>query len=107
MDEYDKPILNVIDKPEMAIANRANRDYLREFYDIIKGSASNVRFAFVTGVSMFSRVSLRLRNKGKRTIKSYAITGITPQNGRLRPNESAYQPPLPKESAGRRRQRGA
>ena len=55
VDEYDKPILDVIDRPEMA---RANRDYLRGFYGIIKGSARDVRFVFVTGVSMFSRVSL-------------------------------------------------
>ena len=55
VDEYDKPILDVIDKPEIAIENR---DYLRGFYGIIKDSAEHVRFAFVTGVSMFSRVSL-------------------------------------------------
>ena len=55
VDEYDKPILDVIDRPEMATANR---DYLRGFYGIIKDSARDVRFAFVTGVSMFSRVSL-------------------------------------------------
>ncbi len=55
IDEYDKPILDVIDNPEMA---KANRDYLRGFYGIIKGSARDVRFVFVTGVSMFSRVSL-------------------------------------------------
>ena len=55
IDEYDKPILDVIDNPEMAAANR---DYLRGFYGIIKGSYEHVRFVFVTGVSMFSRVSL-------------------------------------------------
>ncbi len=55
VDEYDKPILDVIDNPELA---RANRDYLRGFYGIIKGSAEHVRFVFVTGVSMFSRVNL-------------------------------------------------
>ncbi len=55
VDEYDKPILDVIDNPEMAAANR---DYLRGFYGIIKDSARDVRFVFVTGVSMFSRVSL-------------------------------------------------
>ena len=55
VDEYDKPILDVIDNPEIA---KANRDYLRGFYGIIKGSADHVRFVFVTGVSMFSRVSL-------------------------------------------------
>ena len=55
VDEYDKPILDVIDRPDMAASNR---DYLRGFYGIIKGSARDVRFVFVTGVSMFSRVSL-------------------------------------------------
>ncbi len=55
VDEYDKPILDVLDSPELATANR---DYLRGFYGIIKGSAEHVRFTFVTGVSMFSKVSL-------------------------------------------------
>ena len=55
VDEYDKPILDVLHDPDLA---RANRDYLRGFYGIIKGSAEHVRFVFVTGVSMFSKVSL-------------------------------------------------
>ncbi len=55
VDEYDKPILDVLHDPELA---RANRDYLRGFYGIVKGSAKHVRFVFVTGVSMFSKVSL-------------------------------------------------
>ena len=55
VDEYDKPILDALNDPEMA---RANRDYLRSFYGIIKGSAHLVRFVFVTGISMFSKVSL-------------------------------------------------
>ena len=55
MDEYDKPILDVLHDPDLA---KANRDYLRGFYGIIKGSAEHVRFVFVSGVSMFSKVSL-------------------------------------------------
>ena len=55
VDEYDKPILDVLNDPELA---RANRDYLRGFYGIIKGSAQHIRFVFVTGISMFSKVSL-------------------------------------------------
>ena len=55
VDEYDKPILDVLHDPDLAIANR---NYLRGFYGIIKGSAEHVRFVFVTGVSMFSKVSL-------------------------------------------------
>ena len=55
VDEYDKPILDVLHDPDLA---RANRDYLRGFYGIIKDCAEHVRFVFVTGVSMFSKVSL-------------------------------------------------
>lgn len=55
VDEYDKPILDVLKDPDRA---RANREYLRGFYGIIKDSAAHVRFVFVTGVSMFSKVSL-------------------------------------------------
>ncbi len=55
VDEYDKPILDVLHDPDLA---RANRDWLRGFYGIVKDSAGHVRFVFVTGVSMFSKVSL-------------------------------------------------
>ena len=55
VDEYDKPILDVLHDPDLATANR---DYLRGFYGIIKDCAAHVRFVFVTGVSMFSKVSL-------------------------------------------------
>ncbi len=55
VDEYDKPILDVLKDPHLA---RANREYLRGFYGMIKDSAEHVRFVFVTGISMFSKVSL-------------------------------------------------
>ena len=55
VDEYDKPILDVLDNPEMA---KTNRDHLRGLYGVIKDCAEDVRFVFVTGISMFSRVSL-------------------------------------------------
>ncbi len=55
IDEYDKPILDVLENPELA---RLNRDYLRGFYGIIKGSARHIRFVFITGISMFSNVNL-------------------------------------------------
>ncbi len=55
VDEYDKPILDTLKDTALS---EANRDYLRAFYGVIKGSAKHVRFVFVTGVSMFSKVSL-------------------------------------------------
>ena len=55
VDEYDKPILDTLERPEVA---RANRDYLRGLYATIKSSDAHVRFTFLTGVSKFSKVSL-------------------------------------------------
>ena len=55
IDEYDKPILDALDTPEAA---RANRDFLRGLYAVIKDSDAHVRFTFITGVSKFSKVSL-------------------------------------------------
>ena len=55
IDEYDKPILDALDTPEVA---RANRDYLRGLYAVVKDSDAHIRFSFITGVSKFSKVSL-------------------------------------------------
>ena len=55
VDEYDKPILDALEAPEVA---RANRDYLRGLYGVIKTSDAHIRFTFLTGVSKFSKVSL-------------------------------------------------
>ena len=55
VDEYDKPILDALDAPEVA---RANRDYLRGLYAVIKDRDAHIRFSFITGVSKFSKVSL-------------------------------------------------
>ena len=55
VDEYDKPILDTLERPEVA---RANRDYLRGLYGVIKDSDAHVRFAFLTGITKFSKVNL-------------------------------------------------
>ena len=55
VDEYDKPILDAFDVPEVA---RANRDFLRGLYATIKDSDAHIKFTFLTGVSKFSKVSL-------------------------------------------------
>ena len=55
IDEYDKPILDALEEPEVA---RANRDFLRGLYATIKDSDADIRFSFITGVSKFSKVSL-------------------------------------------------
>ena len=55
VDEYDKPILDALETPDVA---RANRDFLRGLYSTIKDCDAHVRFSFITGVSKFSKVSL-------------------------------------------------
>lgn len=55
IDEYDKPILDALEYPDIA---KANRDFLRGFYATIKDYDANIRFSFLTGVSKFSKVSL-------------------------------------------------
>ncbi len=55
VDEYDKPILDMLHDPDTA---RTNRDELRGLYAAIKHSDEHVRFCFLTGVSKFSKVNL-------------------------------------------------
>lgn len=55
IDEYDKPILGNIDNTEEATKIR---DVLKAFYSVIKSADRYLRFAFLTGVSKFSRVSV-------------------------------------------------
>ncbi|WP_020558643.1 ATP-binding protein [Thiofilum flexile] len=55
IDEYDKPILDALDYPDIA---KQNRDFLRGFYSTLKDYGAYIRFSFLTGVSKFSKVSL-------------------------------------------------
>ncbi len=55
VDEYDKPILDNLTRPEVA---REMRDGLRNLYSVIKDNDAHLRFAFLTGVSKFSKVSI-------------------------------------------------
>ncbi|WP_245929729.1 ATP-binding protein [Leucothrix pacifica] len=55
IDEYDKPILDAINQPDIA---KENRDFLWGFYGTIKDYDAHIKFSFLTGVSKFSKVSL-------------------------------------------------
>lgn len=55
IDEYDKPILEHIGSMEDA---EKYRDYIGNFYQIIKGSERYLRFTFITGVTKFAKVSI-------------------------------------------------
>ena len=91
IDEYDKPILDVLDEPEVA---RANRDFLRGLYATIKDCDAHVRFTFLTGVSKFSKVRLfsGLNNLTDITIdpRYSAICGYTEKD-----LDTVFAPELP------------
>ena len=54
VDEYDKPLLGHLGKPDV----NDIRDALKAFYSVIKTCEGLQRFAFMTGVSKFSKVSI-------------------------------------------------
>lgn len=55
VDEYDKLIVDNIDQVEVA---KQGREVLRDLYTTIKNSDEYVKFALLTGVSKFSKVSV-------------------------------------------------
>ena len=55
IDEYDKPLLLTLEDPEL---NKANRDLLRAFYEVLKHCDRYIRFAFLTGITKFSKMNL-------------------------------------------------
>ena len=55
IDEYDKPILDNIENPEVAVQMRES---LKNFYSVIKDADEYLKFAFITGVTKFSKVSI-------------------------------------------------
>ncbi len=55
IDEYDKPIIDNLDQIEVA---KANRELLKSLYVIMKDNDRYIKFAFLTGVSKFSRASI-------------------------------------------------
>ena len=55
IDEYDKPIIEVIEDIELG---KSNRNILKSFYETIKSCDEYIKFAFLTGVSKFSKISI-------------------------------------------------
>jgi hypothetical protein len=55
IDEYDKPIIDHLDDPQVA---EAHREILKSFYSILKDSDPYLELVFITGVSAFSKVSI-------------------------------------------------
>jgi len=56
IDEYDKPILDVLDA-DPALEDR-HRNVLKGFYSVFKGADEHLQFVLLTGVTKFSQVSV-------------------------------------------------
>ena len=55
IDEYDKPILDNLENLQIALENR---DFLRSFYVMLKENDAYIKFAFLTGISKFSKANI-------------------------------------------------
>ena len=79
VDEYDKPLLQTMGINEAL--NESYRNTLKAFYSVIKSCDQYIRFAFLTGVTKFSKISIFSDLNNLRDIsmeKQYAgICGIT------------------------------
>lgn len=66
IDEYDKPILDVLDtgyrtrnkEGEMQLLEDRHRETLKAFYSTFKGADEYLKFVLLTGVTKFSQVSV-------------------------------------------------
>lgn len=96
IDEYDKPIIDFVDNEKLALENR---DILRSFYSTIKGADEYLQFAFFTGVSKFSRVSVfsGLNNLNDITMDERYATMLGYTQGEL---ESYFQGRIEQMAAG-------
>jgi len=55
VDEYDKPLLDVVDKPEL---QEYNKEVFKGFFSTLKSFDEYLQFIFITGVSKFHKVSI-------------------------------------------------
>ena len=91
VDEYDKPLLQTIGVNEEL--NEHYRNTLKAFYSVIKTCDQYIRFAFLTGVTKFSKISIFSDLNNLRDIsmeEDYAgICGITQEE-----LEANFQPEI-------------
>jgi hypothetical protein len=57
IDEYDQPFLQNIEQEKEDINNRL-REHLQAFYSVMKAQDRYIKFAMLTGISKFSKVSV-------------------------------------------------
>jgi hypothetical protein len=82
IDEYDKPIVDFLDKDKQHFA-KANREVLSNFYGVIKDADQYIEFLMLTGVSKFTQTSIfsKLNHLKDITLNENFVNlvGYTPQ----------------------------
>ena len=80
IDEYDSPIVDVHDKPEL---EKLNRKILHDFYRVMKSNEKYLKFVFLTGVGKLGQINIfsGLNNIIDISLlpEYSAVCGITPQ----------------------------
>ena len=80
VDEYDKPMLQAIGNEEL---QKSFRSILQAFYSVIKTMDGSIKFAFLTGVTKFGKISVfsALNNLNDLSMwdEYVALCGITEQ----------------------------
>ncbi len=80
MDEYDSPIVDAHDNPELEAANRRT---LHDFYRVMKANEDYLRFVFLTGVGKIGQINVFSGLNNLKDISLHpdysAICGITTQ----------------------------
>lgn len=54
IDEYDKPLLDVLEED----LENVNRSILKDFYGTFKAADASLRFVLLTGVTKFSQITV-------------------------------------------------
>ena len=77
IDEYEKPLLDTIDRPHF----QRYQDELADFYSVLKNNEESIKFLFITGVTRFGHLNIfsGFNNLNDISLKEEysAICGIT------------------------------
>ncbi len=80
IDEYDSPIVDAHDNPELEVANRRT---LHDFYRVMKANEDYLKFVFLTGVGKIGQINVFSGLNNLKDISLHsdysAICGITTQ----------------------------
>ena len=92
VDEYDKPLLKTIGNPQLQDSYRST---LKAFYSVLKSCDPHIKFAILTGVTKFSKVSIFSDLNNLKDIsmqpRYHDICGITEQELRDNLDEEVYK----------------